>query len=111
MIHDFHACDFLDQDYQFNTIKPISAQIVAKISVIGDTPDINVQMFGDKSAHFINIDTAPICSPYSLTLANTANCHDEPPIRHKLWHGCRRRPRTNFAMFYCNASAILSPPT
>ena len=53
MIHDFHACDFLDQYYQFNTIKPISAQIVAKISVIGDTPDINVQMFGYKSAHFI----------------------------------------------------------
>jgi len=62
VIRDFHACDFLDQYYQFNTIKPVSAQIVAKISVIGDTPDINVQMFGDKSAHSINIDT-PICSP------------------------------------------------
>jgi hypothetical protein len=32
VIRDFHACDFLDQYYQFNTIKPVSAQIVAKIS-------------------------------------------------------------------------------
>jgi hypothetical protein len=83
VIRDFHACDFLDQYYQFNTIEPVSAQIAAKISVIGDTPDINVQMFGDRSAHFIDIDIS-ICSPCSLTLANTANYHDEPPIRHKL---------------------------
>ena len=87
MIRDFHACDFLDQYYQFNTIKPVGAQIVAKINIISDTPDINVKMFGDKSAHFINIDAPPICSPCSLTLADTANCHDEPPIWHKLWHG------------------------
>jgi hypothetical protein len=26
VIRDFHACDFLDQYYQFNTIKPVSAQ-------------------------------------------------------------------------------------
>jgi hypothetical protein len=43
VIRDFHACHFLDQYYQFNTIKPVSAQIVPKVSVIGDTLDINVQ--------------------------------------------------------------------
>jgi hypothetical protein len=52
VIRDFHAGEFLNQYYQFNTIEPVSAQIAAKISAIGDAPDINVQMFGDKSTHF-----------------------------------------------------------
>jgi hypothetical protein len=64
VILDLHAYDFLNQDYQFNTIKPISAQIPAKISIIRDTPYIDVQMFCDESAHFLGVGAAPICSPY-----------------------------------------------
>src|SRR5262249_22661114 len=84
---------------QFKTIKPVSAKIATKISIIGDTPYIDAQMFGDKSAQFLNIDAAPICSPCSLIFANAANCHYEPPIRHKLWHRQPQASRTHFAMF------------
>jgi hypothetical protein len=42
VILDLHACDFLNQDYQFKTIKPISAQIAVKISIISDTPYVDV---------------------------------------------------------------------
>jgi hypothetical protein len=87
VIRDFNACDFLDQYYQFKTIKPVSAQIAAKISIIRDTPYIDTQMFGDESAHSLDIDADPVCSPCCLILTNAANCHDQPPIRSELWHG------------------------
>jgi len=64
VILDLHARDFLNQDYQFKTIKPISAQIAAKISTIRDTPYIDVQMFCDESTHFLCVGAAPIYSPY-----------------------------------------------
>jgi hypothetical protein len=54
VVRNFHACNFLNQYYQFKTIKPISAQIAAKISIIR----ANVQMFGDKSAHVRDTDAA-----------------------------------------------------
>ena len=42
IVRNFHACDFLDQYYQFQTIEPVSPQIATQMSIIGDTPDIDL---------------------------------------------------------------------
>jgi hypothetical protein len=77
LISDFQACGFLDQDYQFKSIKPVSAKVAAEISIIRDTAYVDVKMFGDNSAHFLNNDTVLICSRLFI-LANPDNCHDDP---------------------------------
>jgi hypothetical protein len=79
VIRDFHACDFLDQYYQFEAIKPVSAQVPAKISIIRDKFYIDVQVFGDESTHFLVIDPVSICSLCSLILA-AAGPHDAPRL-------------------------------
>jgi len=55
VVRDFHACEFLDQYYQFKTIEPVSPQIVAEMSIIRDMSDIDIQVFGDESAQFADI--------------------------------------------------------
>ena len=42
IVRDFHACDFLNQHYQFEAIEPVGSQIAAEMSMIGDMLDIDV---------------------------------------------------------------------
>jgi hypothetical protein len=74
IVGDFHAREFLDQDHQFKTVEPVSPEIVAEMSVICDTFDMDIQMFGDERAQFVDVK-ALMPSRCSLNCPQAADRH------------------------------------
>jgi len=56
VICDFHIDELVFNPYhQFKTIEPIGAKIFAEGGIFRDTRDIDVQLLGNESSHFVDI--------------------------------------------------------
>jgi hypothetical protein len=56
VIRNLYAGELIfNQDHQFKAIEPVGAEIIAEVGVIRDIFDIDIQLFGNKSAHFIDV--------------------------------------------------------
>ena len=58
----------------FETIKPVGAQIVTEVDFIRDALDIDVEMLGNKCADFADLDTF-----IAACLLSETQGHDQPP--------------------------------
>ena len=60
IIHEFQARKLVFNQYQqFQTIKPVGPQIVPKAGFIGDTPDIDAEMPGNKRPDLVDFAVFP----------------------------------------------------
>lgn len=51
------SCElFFDTYHQLDTIEPVSTEIFCEVRFIRDAPDINMQVPGDESADFVNLE-------------------------------------------------------
>ncbi len=49
----------LDQDQQFQTVKPIGAKIITQVRIVRNTPDVDIEMPGDQRANVAHFYAVP----------------------------------------------------
>jgi hypothetical protein len=77
-VHDFHVNESIfDLHQQFQTIKPVSTEIVTEVRFIRDTSDIDAKMLGNDRADLGDFEA--FTSGYRLSEAQDIEGHDEPP--------------------------------
>jgi hypothetical protein len=57
VIRNLYASEFIFNQYrQLKTIKPVGAQILAEVRLIGDAADIDTEIVGNENAYFAGIN-------------------------------------------------------